>query len=123
MSRRASVTHTFVETIPDNLQDGTLYVCIRFATAVHKCCCGCGSEVVTPLTPTDWELSFNGESVSLNPSIGNWSLPCKSHYWITHNRVRWASKWSDKQIHASRTRDRHNKEEHYGARGMRPNEL
>jgi len=87
--RRTNITHEFVETIPENLQHRTLYISIPFATAVHRCCCGCGNEVVTPLTPTDWELSFNGETVSLYPSIGNWSLPCKSHYWITRGEVRW----------------------------------
>jgi len=29
--------------------------------------------------------------VSLAPSIGNWSFPCNSHYWITGNEVRWAA--------------------------------
>ena len=114
MIRRTNITHEFVETIPENLQHGTLYISIPFATAVHRCCCGCGNEVVTPLTPTDWELSFNGETVSLYPSIGNWSLPCKSHYWITRDKVRWASKWSDKQIRLGRSRDRRAKDRFFG---------
>ncbi len=64
-----------------------LYVSIEFTTVVHKCCCGCGREVVTPLSPTDWKLTFDGVSISLHPSIGSWNLPCQSHYWIRHNRV------------------------------------
>ena len=28
--------------------------------------------------------------MSLYPSVGNWSFPCKSHYWIEHSHVRWA---------------------------------
>jgi hypothetical protein len=47
-----------------------------------KCCCGCGHEVVTPFSPTDWKLTFDCVSVSLYPSIGNWSPPCRAHYFI-----------------------------------------
>ena len=58
--------HEFVEFIPEHLPEGTIYVSIRFATASHKCCCGCGKEVVTPLSPTDWKLTFDGETISLD---------------------------------------------------------
>ncbi len=57
----------FVDLIPDELAEGTVYVSILYATVVHKCCCGCGNEVVTPLGPTDWQLVFDGESISLTP--------------------------------------------------------
>ena len=70
----------FVMSIPDSLAERTLYVSMEYATVTHKCCCGCGLEVVTPLSPTDWKLTFDGVSVSLDPSIGNWSFPCRSHY-------------------------------------------
>lgn len=110
----------FVDFIPDALEEGKLYISIRYATAVHKCCCGCGSEVVTPFGPTDWQLVFDGESVSLTPSIGNWSLPCQSHYWIRRNRVAWAPKWTPAQIEATRAADRVAKEEYFAARsGLR----
>lgn len=104
---RAPMTlrHEFVESIPDVVQPGTVYVSIVYATAVHKCCCGCGQEVVTPLSPTDWKLVFDGETVSLDPSIGNWSFPCQSHYWITRDRVRWAEKWSKEEIAVGRAHD------------------
>jgi hypothetical protein len=85
--KQAALTHEFVDYMPDVPQEGTLYISIRFATAIHKCCCGCGNEVVTPLSPTDWKLIFDGDTVSLDPSIGNWSFPCQSHYWIRRNNV------------------------------------
>jgi hypothetical protein len=91
-----------------------LYISIPYATAVHKCCCGCGEKVVTPLTPTDWKLIFDGESVSLSPSIGNWSFRCESHYWIRSNNVHWAVHWSRQQIEVGRRRDRWAKERQYG---------
>jgi hypothetical protein len=80
-----------------------LYVCIPYTTVVHRCCCGCGREVVTPLGPTDWRVTFDGETVSLEPSIGNWSFPCRSHYWIVRNRVRWARTWTSAEIDAGRS--------------------
>jgi hypothetical protein len=57
----------------------------------------CGNEVVTPFSPTDWELTFDGKTISLYPSIGNWSLRCQSHYWITKNKVEWIPKWDKRQ--------------------------
>ena len=90
--------HKFVEYIPDNLKSGVLYISITYKIVIHKCCCGCGQEVVTPISPVDWKLIFNGESISLYPSIGNWSFDCKSHYWIENNKVKWAKRFSKKKI-------------------------
>ena len=106
MSRRDKIRFEFVESVPDQPQEGVVYVSTRFAIAIHKCCCGCGTEVVTPLSPAGWTLIFNGETISLHPSIGNWASPCKSHYWIQGNRVIWARKWSKKEIEAGRHQDR-----------------
>lgn len=115
MTRRSSLQPEFVEFIPDKLVTGILYVSIPYATAVHLCCCGCGNEVVTPITPTDWSLMFDGESVSLDPSIGNWNFDCQSHYWIMRNEVHWAPRWSRDQIETGRERDRRRKAAHFGA--------
>jgi len=120
MTRRTALAHEFVEYMPDQLKDGVLYVSIPFATGAHKCCCGCGQEVVTPLSPTDWKLIFDGRSISLDPS--NWSFPCKSHYWIRSGRVRWAGMWTHEQIEASRAADRTAKERYFGADAAAPTE-
>lgn len=108
-----TITHKFVEFIPDKLEENTLYVTIEYGTAVHRCFCGCGIKVVTPLSPTDWKLIFDGESVSLYPSIGNWSLPCKSHYWIENDRIIWSEKWTNEEIKANRKKDKKQKRKHY----------
>src|SRR5215470_3389983 len=105
MKPDVALAHEFVEYIPDDLKERTLYISISYATAVHRCCCGCGREVVTPLSPTGWQLIFDGKTVSLYPSIGSWSLPCQSHYFITKNKVVWAPKWTKKQIARSRARE------------------
>lgn len=111
--RRHRLAHEFVEYVPEDVRAGVVYVSTTYATATHKCCCGCNNEVVTPLLPTDWELTFDGESISLYPSIGNWSLPCQSHYWITRNQVKWDRRWSKEEIEAGRAQDRMRKERYY----------
>jgi hypothetical protein len=113
--RQNTVKHEFVDEIPAELIDGTIYVSIEFETVVHRCCCGCGSKVVTPLSPTDWKLTFDGETVSLDPSVGNWSYPCRSHYFIERSRVVWAPPWSRDQIQAGRARDTASTAAYYGA--------
>jgi hypothetical protein len=99
------LAHEFVEYIPEELKERTLYISKKYGTAVHKCCCGCGREVVTPLSPTGWKLTSDGKSVSLHPSIGSWSLPCQSHYFITKNTAVWAPQWSPEQIARGRTHE------------------
>ena len=114
MNPQIVLKHEFVEFIPDDLEQGTIYVSIRFATASHLCCCGCGNKVVTPIRPTDWKLIFDGKTISLDPSIGNWSFACKSHYWIRNNRVKWAPRWSNDEIERGRSHDRAAKQEYFG---------
>ena len=107
------LNHKFVESIPDKINDGELFISVKYGTAVHRCCCGCGQEVVTPLSPTDWKLTYDGLTVSLSPSIGNWSFKCKSHYWIKENKVVWSAKWSEEQIKSGRRQDAIRKQRYY----------
>ncbi|WP_254508153.1 DUF6527 family protein [Anatilimnocola floriformis] len=113
MMRHKLLEHRFIENIPETMEPGVLYVSMEYGTASHLCCCGCGSEVVTPFTPTDWKLTYDGETVSLWPSIGNWTLPCRSHYVIDRGRVREAPSWSNEQIVAEQQRDKRAKQKHY----------
>lgn len=78
-----------VERIPHKLKQGILYVCLECQVAVHLCACGCGEKTVTPLGINGWALIFRDGELSLNPSIDNFNIPCKSHYFITNNKVRW----------------------------------
>jgi Family of unknown function (DUF6527) len=113
--RLAKISHQVVEFIPEQLEEGVLYISERYGTAAHKCCCGCGEEVVTPLTPTDWSLRIDGATVTLHPSVGNWSYACQSHYWIRKGKVVWAGQMSRQQIELGRTRDRTNKQVYFEA--------
>lgn len=92
----------FVETIPRQLEEGILYISPEFETATHLCACGCKEKVVTPLSSDGWKLIYTGTTVTLDPSIGNWSLPCRSHYYIKKNTIVWANNWNDGQIEATR---------------------
>ena len=114
MKRQSALEQEFVEFMPPKLAAGKLYISMEYATASHLCCCGCGERVVTPFSPTDWSMTFNGRTVSLSPSIGNWSFRCRSHYWIKGGRVEWAGNMSDEAIEAGRRADRRAKDRVFG---------
>ncbi|MCG3138762.1 MAG: hypothetical protein HJJLKODD_02630 [Phycisphaerae bacterium] len=114
MLRHRKLEHRFVKHVPDSLESGVLYVSVEYGIVSHLCCCGCGEEVVTPLSPTDWRLVFNGETVSLSPSVGNWSLRCRSHYVIDRGRVIEAGSWTEAQIAARRHKDKAEKARYFG---------
>lgn len=115
--RHSRFEHEFVESMPSQLEQGKLYISTRYRTSVHLCACGCGNKVVTPLRPGRWTLVFDGDSVSLWPSIGSWQFRCRSHYFIENNGVRWSTLWTEEQVLAGRTRDRLDVEKYYADRG------
>jgi len=105
--------HKFVEYMPSTLDEGILYISLEFCTASHKCPCGCGNRIVTPLTPVNWRMIFDGETISLEPSVGNWSYPCQSHYWITDNKIVWAKKWTKDKVDRSRKKKQKKEDEYF----------
>lgn len=83
--------HEFVETFPAHLDPDTLYISMVYGSAIHSCACGCGEKIITPFNrKKGWVLTYDGSTVSLSPSIGNWSLDCGSHYFIKKSQVKWA---------------------------------
>ena len=83
----------FVEEIPEEIEEGYLYLCLPFNAVIHKCACGCGEIVSTPLDKKyGWVMQYDGETVSLSPSIGNGFYKCQSHYFIKENRILWLEK-------------------------------
>lgn len=101
-----TLQHRFVEAIPEIIDNGVIFISIEHCTAIHKCVCGCANEVVTPLSPNDWKLTFDGKTISLSPSIGNWSFECKSHYWIKKSKIVFAPSWSEMKVKKRRKRKR-----------------
>lgn len=102
-----------VEFIPKMLDAGILYVSERFNVAAHLCPCGCGTKIVTPLGPCEWSLKKEKGEPSLRPSIGNWQIPCRSHYLITDGKVKWSDLWTDEQIENGRKNDKAKLEFYY----------
>lgn len=96
----------FVETFPTPMTPAVFYISIEYNTCGHLCACGCGNEVVTPLSPAQWSFAYDGKNVSVWPSVGNWGLPCKAHYVIERGNVEWARQYSDKEVALNRSRDR-----------------
>jgi len=93
--RHLRLAHEFVHHIPERLEPAVLYISVDYAVAIHLCCCGCGEQIVTPLAPGGWKMIFDGETISLRPSIGNWQLPCRSHYIIDRGEALVAAPWSE----------------------------
>ena len=104
----------YVESFPKNLEEGVLYISRSFKTACHLCCCGCGTKIVTPLRNTEYQLTDSGGKVSLFPSIGNWNLPCRSHYLIQNGRVVVAGSMSQAEINQGRAHDAAEKQAYFG---------
>jgi len=115
MSRLKSLKPEFVEFIPGEPKPGVLYISEKYKTATHLCCCGCGSKVVTPLKTAGWRLTTERRGVTLYPSIGNWSFPCQSHYWIRGSKVEWAERMTREEINVVRERDRRDREAYFDA--------
>lgn len=79
----------YVDTIPDILEEGKVYISEKYGCAIHNCLCGCGEKTVMDLKPNwknGWDLiKENNDTVSFTPSVGNFQMPCKSHYIMTKN--------------------------------------
>ena len=103
--RLAAIRPKYVQHVPDQLEEGVLYISERFRICSHLCACGCKEEVVTPLSHAEWRIFKDGELVSLLPSIGNWNYDCKSHYFIEHNDIRWLPKLSAQRIKRVQQKD------------------
>lgn len=117
MNQARPITFEFVEAVPSPREEGKLYISIKYRTAIHSCFCGCGMKVVTPIRPTGWSLTYDGDSVSLAPSVGNWSFKCRSHYVIRKNRAVPAGDMDQADIEAGRKRDSALRDDYFRATG------
>jgi Family of unknown function (DUF6527) len=89
MNRLETIRPLYVVTVPDQLEQGVLYISREYETAIHSCACGCGVQTVTPIDKTGWQLTENANKVTLDLSISNMQFPCGSHYWIRDNKIEW----------------------------------
>lgn len=121
--KAARFKHVLVDAIPEELQAGILYVAKDGDVAGHLCACGCRREVITPLSPTDWSLTLTRHGATLDPSIGNWAFPCRSHYFISGGNVVWAKDMSAKAIAKGRQGSRARKQSYYENLNTQPLEI
>jgi hypothetical protein len=108
-----AIRPVYVDSFPKVLEDGVLYISRPFKTACHRCCCGCGTKIVTPLRPTEYRFTDVGGKVSLFPSVGNWNHPCRSHYVIRNGLVTQAGAMRQEEIDAGRAHDEAEKRAYY----------
>ena len=93
-----TIRPVFIEKIPANLKElqaGVLYISMKYNTLVHRCPCGCRGLSEVGLHPATRRMIYDGENISIEPSIGVRTLQCRSHYWITKNRIIWANPLSE----------------------------
>lgn len=109
-----SIQPLYIESIPSELEEGVLYISKKYRTTSHLCPCGCGERIALPIKPGGWRLATNSDGlVSLSPSVGNFSVECNSHYFITDNRIEWAREWSEEEIQQGRQADLEVRVNHY----------
>jgi hypothetical protein len=89
MGRIEELRPEYCEYIPEDLEQGIIYISKEFSIAIHLCACGCGGRTVTPIGEGWWTLSETDGKITLRPSIGNWSgeNPYHAHYYITENKI------------------------------------
>ena len=93
MTNMKELQTVFLETLPEKLEEGKLYISETFGVSKHLCPCGCKSLVVLPFNTFPdqklhgWLMLRTQDKVTFRPSVGNYQLPCKSHYYITFNKI------------------------------------
>ncbi len=116
MTKMTTLRLQRVHYMPKELEPGILYVSEEFDVAGHLCACGCGNKVMTPLSPTEWSFHESEKGPSLRPSIGNWQLPCTSHYWVDGGKVEWSRAWSPEQVERGRRGEEERRRAYYESR-------
>jgi len=126
MNRISHFEPKFVELMPQVLESGILYVSTTYLLMVHLCACGCKEKVVLPIHPKQWRFTYNGDDVTVHPSVGNIETDCNSHYWITSGDVEWSANISSTEAVRKRARDqqetsRHNEKSKLNSSSQRVN--
>jgi len=92
MPRVDKLEPVFVQYIPQEIEEGKLYISEEFEVSIHLCACGCGGKTVMPFNQnTGWRMKNLNGLVSFSPSVGNFSgeQPYHAHYFIVDNVIRW----------------------------------
>ena len=80
----------FVESIPPGRPPaGEFLISIKYGMGVLRCPCGCGNTMDVNIEPHRWSIKWDGEHISVCPSISSDWMGCRSHYWVRRNRIVW----------------------------------
>jgi len=90
--QKVEITFEYVEFIPEERKEKIIYISEKYGVTVHNCLCGCGGKTILPIDciidgqDLGWKLIKEpNDKISFTPSVGNFQMPCKSHYIITKN--------------------------------------
>ena len=89
MTKLHEIEPVFVACAPDNMEEGKLYISLGARWGGQLCPCGCRKEVMISFMRGNHSLLWDNGTVTLIPSVGNSALPCRSHYFIERNKVKW----------------------------------
>ena len=65
---------------------GILYYDKQSGLSFHKCACGCGDIIILE---HNYKWNIDENTITISPSIGRMTAPCKSHYFIRNGKVVW----------------------------------
>ena len=83
--KRIDITYEKVHYIPRHaeMKENIIYISDEYDVSAHRCICGCGELTVMPLGKGEWDYQIDSNNkLSMQPSVGNYQMPCKSHYII-----------------------------------------
>jgi hypothetical protein len=72
------------EYVPEVMEFGKIYYSPILRGSSHLCLCGCGHPCYLPIKEGEWNITRNGDKMSVTPSILQ-LFECGSHYIITNN--------------------------------------
>lgn len=88
--------YQLVDRIPKKMEEGVVYHSEEFELASLLCACGCGHRV-TLIVPDSHRVWDEGGYATIQPSIGVFDAPCKSHYVIRSGLIQWLPAFSGAQ--------------------------
>ena len=88
--------YQLVDRIPKQMEEGVVYHTEEFELAGLLCACGCGHRI-TLIVPDSHRVWDEDGYATIQPSVGVFDAPCKSHYVIRAGNVQWLPAFSGAQ--------------------------
>jgi hypothetical protein len=88
--------YQLVDRIPKQMEERVVYHTEEFELAGLLCACGCGHRI-TLIVPDSHRVWDEGGYATIQPSVGVFDAPCKSHYVIRAGNVQWLTAFSSAQ--------------------------